>query len=129
MLFRSFYRNQDEVTTLARRESNVWAAFHASDRQRVKDYAKGGMGSRYRAINTQNTTTFELRIFASSLQPQEVQAALALAAASVEYTRDLTVRDIVRSDGWGWSSFVAWARQHPAYRPLVAEMEALQCAC
>lgn len=122
------YRCELQVTTVARRVSNQWAPFNESDRRQVKDYAKGAKGYRYRAINTQNTDTFELRVFASSLQPQQVKAALGLAAASVEYTRTLAVTDIVWSHGWEWSSFVTWLRQHPTYAPLTQELEDLKCA-
>jgi len=123
------YRCQYQVTTLARRVSDQWAAFDESDRRQVKKYAKGAHGYRYRAINTQNAATFELRIFASSLRPEQVKAALGLAAASVEYTRTLTVTDIVRAHGWDWSAFASWVHQHPAYGPLLEEMEQFECAC
>jgi hypothetical protein len=123
------YRNQQQVTTVARRRSHEWAAFTDSDRKAVKDYAKGACGNRYRAINTNNDDTFELRIFASSLDPREVRAALGFAAASVEYTRDLTVDKIANGGGWAWPAFVAWLAQRPAYRPLRQQLEALQCVC
>lgn len=123
------YRNSRQVTAVARRESGQWAAFHDRDRQQVKDYSKGARGARYRAINTNNAETFELRVFASSLRPQEVQAALGLAAASVEYTRFLTVADIAQRDGWSWPAFVAWLDEHHEYAPLSDELEALACAC
>ncbi|HLL66479.1 MAG TPA: hypothetical protein VK453_12130 [Micromonosporaceae bacterium] len=122
------YRNESQVTTLARRSCPGYAAFTADDRRAVKHYAKGGSGDRYRAINTQNTDTFELRIFASSLNPREVQAALGFAAASVEYTRDLTVRQIT-DGGWTWAAFVDWLAERPTYAPLSQELEALACVC
>jgi hypothetical protein len=122
------YRNEPQVTALARRSSPGYAAFTDDDRRAVKRYAKGGSGDRYRAINTQNTDTFELRIFASSLNPREVQAALGFAAASVEYTRDLTVRQIT-GGGWTWAAFVGWLGERPAYAPLLQELEARQCVC
>jgi hypothetical protein len=122
------YRNEGPVSALARRRSSLWAAFTAVDRQYVKDYAKGGYGARYRAINTNNTDTFELRIFASSLNPREVQAALGFAAASVEYTRDLSAYAICRHAGWSWSAFADWVAEQPAYAPLHQQLEALSCA-
>jgi hypothetical protein len=67
-------------------------------------------------------------VFASSLDPHEVQAALGFAAASVEYTRDLTVDKILKDGGWAWPAFVAWLDQQPAYAPLTEQLEALQCA-
>jgi len=123
------YRNEQQVKTLARRSCDEWAAFTDSDRKAVKDYAKGARGGfRYRAINTNNPDTYELRVFASSLDPHEVQAALGFAAASVEYTRDLTVDKILNGGGWAWPAFVAWLHQQPAYAHLTEQVEALQCA-
>jgi hypothetical protein len=122
------YRNERQVKTVARRSCNTWAAFTAQDRRAVKDYAKGAHSDRYRAINTSTPATYELRIFASSLDPGEVQAALGFAAASVEYTRNLTISNI-RNGGWGWPAFVAWLGGQPAYQPLTGQLEALQCVC
>lgn len=124
-----FYRNEQNVITLARRHSPQWADFTRRARRDVKDYAKGASGYRYTAINTCPADTFELRIFASSLDQQEVQAALALAAASVEYTRTLTVADIATRGGWDWASFALWVDERPQYAPLSREMERLACAC
>jgi hypothetical protein len=123
------YRNQAQVTRLARRESSQWAAFTEYDRRAVKAYAKGACGERYRAINTNNADTFELRIFAGSLAADEVQAALGFAAASVEYTRGLSTQAIARRDGWQWPAFVDWLDERPAYAPLRAQLEVLSCAC
>ena len=123
------YRNEQQVKAVARRSSDEWAAFTDDDRRAVKDYAKGAYGSRYRAINTGNRDTFELRVFASSLDPREVQAALGFAAASVEYTRDLTVDKITKGVGWAWLSIVDWRDQQPAYAPLTEQLGVLQCVC
>ena len=121
------YRNQRQVTILARRSCPQYAAFTDDDRRAVKDYAKGAVGQRGRAINTGNDDTFELRVFASSLDPDEVRAALGFAAASVEYTRDLTVAQIANGSGWTWKAFVAWLDDQPAYAPLTRQLEALAC--
>jgi hypothetical protein len=124
------HRNERHVTLIARRSSQEWAAFTDDDRAAVKEYAKGASGvSRYRAINTLNPETYELRVFASSLDPGEVRAALALTAASVEYTRELTIHHITRSAGWSWPAFIDWVDQRPAYAPLTEQLEVLQCAC
>ncbi|MFI6958607.1 hypothetical protein ACIBJI_34715 [Nocardia sp. NPDC050408] len=122
------YRNQTQVTTLARRSSD-WALFSPSARSRVRDFAKGERdAARYEAINVRPEQTFELRVFASSLTPQQVQAALAFAAGSVEYTRHLRAADIARRRGWEWAAFTTWLRTRPQYSPLLAELEALACA-
>ncbi len=124
------YRNQTEVIGIARRESNQWAPFSPEGRRYAKHAAKGGKcTNRYQAINVQNEHTFELRIFAGTVNKTEVKAALALAAASVEYTRALAVRDIVDGKGWEWETFAAWVAGQGIYPDLASEMEALACAC
>ncbi|TDQ00613.1 hypothetical protein [Labedaea rhizosphaerae] len=124
------YRNENPVCRIARRRSGEWASFRPADRANARSYAKGLKGdARYRAINTLPDKTYEMRVFASSLDPREVQAALALAAASVEYTRRLTVADVHRRSGWSWASFLAWTAAHPEYQPLNEEWADLACAC
>ncbi|MEH1166434.1 hypothetical protein V6V47_13700 [Micromonospora sp. CPCC 205539] len=123
------YRNERQVTRLARRSSPQWAAFTSGDRRAVKDYAKGARSQRYRAINTGNADTFELRIFASSLDPRQVKAAFGFAAASVEYTAHLSVREIACAGGWSWPAFVRWLAERPVYAPLSEQLEVLACAC
>ncbi|WP_232840202.1 MULTISPECIES: hypothetical protein [Nocardia] len=125
------YRNESQVTTLARRRSHDWAEFSAHARSRACEYAKGsrhGWG-RYQAINVNPAHTFELRVFASSLHPRQVKAALAFAAASVEYTRTLTAAQVARQRGWEWSAFTAWLTTRPDYADLLTELEVLACAC
>lgn len=123
------YRNADNVQTLARRSSG-YAAFRDSERDNIKHSCKGTYcAPRSSAINTQPEDTFELRVFASSLDIQHVQAALAFADASVAYTRDLTIPDINTRGGWTWAAFTQWLRTRPQYAPLTAELEDLACAC
>ncbi|WP_280454298.1 hypothetical protein [Nocardia brasiliensis] len=122
------YRNENPVTRLARRRS-TWAKFSEDARAMAFDAAHGERCCpRYQAINVRPTDTFEMRIFASSLKPQQVQAALGFAAGSVEYTRTLTAADITRRRGWEWSAFTTWLRTRPQYSPLLAELEDLACA-
>lgn len=119
------YRNEAGVTGIARRRASSYAGFNAAERDRVKHYAKGDRcGQRYSAVNVLNSQTFEVRVFASSLNPRQVQAALDLVAASVEYTRELTVSVIVNG-GWTWEAFGAWVAERPEYAALAAEMDAL----
>lgn len=118
------HRNSDSVIQIARRDSDQWAPFRASDRVAAKDHAKGERyADRYAAINVTNYATFEVRVFASTLNRRELMAALDLVAASVEYTRSLSVSAIARRDGWSWSSFARWADERPEYSALSREME------
>ncbi|MFC9964304.1 hypothetical protein ACFVH4_08665 [Nocardia ignorata] len=120
------YRNEDDVTALARRQYSQWASFDPEIRAMAKDLAHGGHGwGRYHAINARPAHTFELRVFASSLKRREVQAALGFAHATVEYTRTLRAHDVVRGQGWDWATFTAWVAQRPEYAALTAELAAL----
>lgn len=126
------YRNESAVVMIARRRSH-YAPFDQRARAKVKDTAKDPLHalglSRYQAINPYPRKTLELRVFASSLDVQQVQAALAFTAASIDYTRGLRVAD-VRAGAWEWSRFAAWVTEYgDLYQPLLAEMEDLSCAC
>lgn len=127
------YRNENQVQRLARRSRSNWASFAPDFRAHVKryikkeDYLRGWLDDRYQAINPNNRNTLEVRVFASSLVPGEVKAALAFVAGTVEYTRALDAHKIIRESGWAWSSFVKWLRHHGEYRPLLDELEALSC--
>jgi hypothetical protein len=137
------YRNERQVSRLARRGHSRWASFDPAHRSAVKHMLKSedvrrgydrfghtlpyAAMERYQAINPLNPETLEIRVFASSLRSSEVKAALAFAAATVEYTRELDANKIIGSNGWGWSTFVEWLRQHDEYRPLTDELEALSC--
>ncbi|MFX0575085.1 hypothetical protein [Nocardia nepalensis] len=125
------YRNESAVSTIARRRSH-YAPFDQLARAKVKDTAKDPLHAlgldRYQAINPYPRKTLELRVFASSLDVQQVQAALAFTAASIDYTSGLRIAD-VRAGAWEWSRFAAWVADHDDYQPLLAEMEDLACAC
>ncbi|MEV0764136.1 hypothetical protein [Nocardia sp. NPDC050435] len=125
------YRNESQLTTLARRRTH-YAAFDPFARARARHTAKGPQHAlgldRYQAINPYPRATLELRVFASSLSAQSVQAALAFTAASIDYTRSLRSADI-REGAWEWHRFTAWVTRHPDYQPLTAELEDLRCAC
>lgn len=122
---RLIYRNASHVQRIARRESNRWASFtgYSTYTDDCKRFAKGSRsGERYVAVNVNNEHTFEVRAFASSLNPVEVRAALELVSGSVEYARQLSVFDIVNDGGWNWDSFMGWAEsQDGKYAALVAQ--------
>jgi len=114
------YSNQEFYETLAGRSSEQWAKF--SDIYR-KDYKRDVNGERlwsedtgyeitttrqfkhklsteynsdrYSAVNTNNRETLEMRIFRGSVNGDTIKAQIDLAHASVEYTRTLTVQDVL----------------------------------
>lgn len=84
-----------------------------------------GITSRYQAVNPTNTHTYEVRVFASSLDAQQVRAAFDLVDATIEYTRQLRVREITRNNGWAWSAFAFWISDRTQYSALNAEIKRL----
>jgi hypothetical protein len=67
------------------------------------------------ALNWQNGATIECRTFASTLNPDELRAAIALMSASVEYTR---THECVGDSAF--DSFAGWVFAHPSYGPALA---------
>jgi hypothetical protein len=105
MLF--IYRNASYVQRFARRTESRWCQFSRGSRSSLVDKAKteGAYSSdRYVAINTNNSRTFELRVFAATLDPVEFMAALEFVTASVEFTRTMTAYQALR-DGLWWCEF------------------------
>lgn len=121
-----WHRNQRVMRRLARRDSADYAAWTDEARRNAKRVAKkqdnGQDLGRYMAINTINRDTHEVRIFASTLDVSQVQAALALVAGSVEYTRRLDSNGVLKASGWLFDTFAAWAAKQPQYRPLSAQV-------
>ena len=124
------HRNKAHVTTFAGRVSQSYARFTPDDRASVGAELKGKVTAdyRYRAVNLCNEDTFELRVFASSLDVATVQAFLAFADASVQYTRQLTLADIRQNAGWSWDAFRTWTAQRPQYTALDERVRRLTCA-
>jgi hypothetical protein len=108
------YANEEFYSMMAGRSSTRWAKFDdvtqstwsgERDENGNRDYKTwrsyrskiehGRSSDRYSAVNTQNAHTLEMRIFKGTLKSSRVKALISLAHASVEYTRTLTVQDVV----------------------------------
>lgn len=143
-----FYRNRHMVEKVARRSNSSFARFSGSEGKLIVPMKKTGQqrcgkcdlcrmtraeryGSddyyrecrhrlqRYAAINLTNNATYEARVFASSIHPVHIKGALALMAATIEYTRTLTSADVMKRRGYEWGTFIAWVNDRPEYAPLV----------
>jgi hypothetical protein len=107
------YSNPEFYSTLAGREASHWAKFDdvvrseramddggywhykqwRSYKHKLQNH-NNNCSDRYSAVNTLNRHTLEMRIFRGSINGKVVKAALDLAHASVEYTRELRVPDV-----------------------------------
>jgi hypothetical protein len=70
---------------------------------------------RYAAINTTNEATFEVRLFASTLDVATAQSTIGLVSATVEYARTLSSADIIKREGLTWPKFSQWLEDQPLY--------------
>ena len=124
------YRNPELVQHVARRgsvEYSTWprtASGQTRHKETRKVIAKEGTNAanvtalnRYDVINAQNPTTFEVRAFASSTDPNEIMAALGLVDASVRYTKGLRSPDVING-GWTGQAFTDYVGSHSRYAPL-----------
>lgn len=122
-----FDNNQTAIEKIARRSGSSYARFGtltARDKKIIATCKPGRPGhfQRYSAVNVNNTNTYEVRIFATSIDPDVVKAAVGFVSATVEYTRQLKARDVLKSAGMSWTAFRTWVESRPEYAPLYAEM-------
>lgn len=94
------YNNKEFYELLAGRSSSAWAKFDDVDdpetgRKSFKHKLDQSGSDRYSAVNTNNRNTLEMRIFRGSLNPRFVKSAVDLAHASVEYTRVMSVKEVI----------------------------------
>lgn len=101
------YKNEPTCTSFAGRTSG-YASFHDGyQKGYLANVVKGRVYGSRGAVNMQNSDTIEVRIFRGSLRHQRVLANLEFVNACVEYTRQLTVPDVVRG-GLAWRAFATW---------------------
>ena len=128
MFQRLFYRNPDQVSKFAGRESSRWAQIRP-EKGEITHYTKQrkqGNHShlpRYMAVNLTNRSTVEIRVFRGSLNPNRVFANLEFVHAAVEYTRTLTIKQ-AHAGALDFSIFAYWLRQQPQYANAAAHLSA-----
>lgn len=120
------YNNKESIELLAGRSDSHWARFddNINEATGKKSYAhKLNMranSQRYSAVNTLNRKTLEMRMFRGSLNTTRIKSALDLAHASVEYTRVMTVKEIL-SGVLNFRHFMTWVNeQGDLYSDLIA---------
>ena len=115
------YDNERQISRLAGRSSH-YATFE--DKGRLVSKIKHGSqhNGRYSAINSENSTTLEVRVFRGSLKPQRVLMALELVQCAVEYTRGLHVS--ASNKALSWMMFTRYVADNASTYPnLFTAME------
>ena len=121
------HRYREEVTELAWRESDEWAGFSKDIYGRFDDF--GRSGSRYEAINFNNSRTIEFRIFAPPPTKGRADLYLDFVRSVVEYCR-LTTNYHVQEEN-AWRDYVKYVKanshiydvlvKHRFFRDLMTE--------
>ena len=111
------YDNERQITRLAGRSSS-YATFQEKG-MLVNKLKHGNHHGRYAAINSDNDSTLEIRVFKGSLKPERVLSALELVAASVEYTRGLHVTG--KNGALSWLKFTGYVSQNMETYPNLAD--------
>ena len=135
---RLIYSNQDFYQAMAGRSESNWAKFDdvkmwdGAHNKWVRSY-RGKMADptttntdRYSAINTNNRATVEMRIFKGSINTTNVRGALGLAHASVEYTRTMSLQEVM--DGaLSTEKFIDYINSKPElYADVITRMGKVQ---
>lgn len=119
------YNNKSPIELLAGRADSHWARFDDNtNREGKKSYKHKldmrGDSVRYSAVNTLNRRTLEMRMFRGSLNTTRIKSALDLAHASVEYTRVMTVKQVINGM-LDFRHFMTWVNeQGDLYSDLIA---------
>jgi len=117
------YDNQRQVQRLAGRESG-YAKF--DDKGKIVQKVKAGYqtSGRYSAINTENDSTIEVRVFRGTLRKERVLSALEFVHAAVEYTRNLKM--VATEKPLSWIKFIGYvsdnSKQYPNLFLIINEL-------
>lgn len=91
------YDNEAQVSKLAGRKSGY---AHFNDKGVLMAKVREQGFDRHSAVNTENDSTLEVRVFKGSLRPERVLGAIEFVHAGVEYTRHLKVNGKNRALSW-----------------------------
>lgn len=117
--------NYVEVKAFNRRHNTEYAAPHSRlTTYRMARRIAVSDGSRYCMVNVQNRETIEMRGPASTLNRIKLKGTLVGFAASVEYTRIMSMQQVALG-GLQWSGFVQWASERPEYAEFMRYLEVL----
>lgn len=112
------YDNQRQVERISGRTDCHYASF--LDKGNLVPKVKQGYqnNGRYSAVNTDNDSTLEVRVFKGSLRKERVLSAIEFVTASVEYTRGLSVTG--KNRALTWLHFTAYVSANVETYPNLA---------
>lgn len=108
------YDNERQVKRISGRSSS-YASFTDKGRAVSKIKNKHHDTNRYSAVNVQNDTTLEVRVFKGSLRKERLLSAIEFVHAVVEYTRTLAI--VPKDKPFSWAKFVAYVANNSTTYP------------
>ena len=109
---------QDNFETIARRKETHWARFKKSNGLPVKEVYGKSNGTRYQAVNFENSNTVEFRLFRGTLKYSTFIATLEIVDALVHWANQLSISDILAS-GDAFANFTAYIQSSSLYENAV----------
>lgn len=117
--------NYTEVKAFNRRHNTEYASpYSRLTNYRMARRIAVDEGTRYCMVNVQNRETIEMRGPASTLNRIKLKGTLVGFAASVEYTRVMSMQAVALG-GLQWSGFVQWASERPEYAEFMRYLDVL----
>lgn len=118
-MFQHLIINNDvEMSRLAGRSSDRWAAFHGVRKDIQKRIKGQAYPQRYEAVNTTNEDTIEIRMFRGSLKAERILMALELVDAAFHYTKHMGTHDYLQTDRAHFYHFAMWVKGNEKYQNL-----------
>jgi hypothetical protein len=111
------YDNERQVKRISGRSSS-YASFE--DKGQLVQKIKWGTqnNGRYSAVNTENDSTIEVRVFRGSLRKERVMSAIEFVHSAVEYTRDLKING--KDKNLSWLKFAGFISENTDKYPNLA---------
>lgn len=109
---------QDKFEIIARRKETHWARFKKSNGQNIKEVYGKSSGTRYQAVNFENSNTVEFRLFRGTLKYSTFMATLEIVDALVHWAAQLSISDIL-STGDAFENFTGYILSNPLYANAV----------
>lgn len=88
-------KHQTEFELIARRKETHWAQYKKNNGQPLKDIYGKSNGSRYQAVNFENTNTVEFRLFRGTLKYGTLMATLEIVDVLVHWAKQVSISDIL----------------------------------
>lgn len=114
---------QAHFELIARRKETHWARFKKSNGQNIKEVYGKSSGTRYQAVNFENSNTVEFRLFRGTLKYSTFMATLEIVDALVHWANQLSISDILAS-GDAFENFTDYIQSKPLYENAVNYLKA-----